>query len=223
VVRLLHFLFRLKAIGKAIGKYSALLWAVLKPLGLWGVLLIAVVDGSTIGLPIDVAVAGYVYADRPRFLLYVLMAALGEAIGSIFVYWVGFKGGEVLLRKRMAPEKLAKIEYAFNHHEFWALMFPAMIPPPWPFKLFELSAAAFEMPIAKYLLAIFAGRFVRFLAVALLTLKFGPGFIQASGAFFRHHFNWVLIAALVGLIVWLILLRRKRRRKGSATGEYLDG
>jgi membrane protein YqaA with SNARE-associated domain len=206
----------LRAIGKAIAKYSALLWAVLKPLGLWGILLIGVVDGSTIGLPIDVAVAGYVYADQSRFLLYVLMASLGEAIGSLFVYWVGYKGGEVLLRRRMAPEKLAKIERTFNQHEFWALMFPAMLPPPWPFKLFELSAAAFEMPLPKYVLAIFAGRFFRFLSVALLTLKFGPGFVQVTGKFFRHHFKWVLVAAGVALIVWLIIRWRKKQNGNTA-------
>jgi membrane protein YqaA with SNARE-associated domain len=209
----------LRAIGKAIAKYSALLWAVLKPLGLWGILLIGIVDGSTIGLPIDVAVAGYVYADRPQFLLYVLLASLGEAIGSLFVYWVGFKGGEVLLRKRMAPEKLAKIERAFNQHEFWALMFPAMLPPPWPFKLFELSAAAFEMPLPKYVLAIFAGRFVRFLSVALLTLKFGPGFVQVTGRFFRHYFKWVLLAGGIALIVWLVIRWRKKQNGGGNSVE----
>ena len=49
-------------------------------------------------------------------------------------------------------------------------MFPAMLPPPTPFKLFVLAAAVSEMQFSHFLLAIFAGRFVRFLVLSILTL-----------------------------------------------------
>ena len=42
-------------------------------------------------------------------------------------------------------------------------MFPAMLPPPTPFKLFVLAAAVSEMSFVHFLLAIFCGRVVRFL------------------------------------------------------------
>jgi hypothetical protein len=70
-------------------------------------------------------------------------------------------------------------------HEFWALMFPAMLPPPAPFKIVVLAAAAFEMNFGHFLLAIFAGRFVRFLIEALLTLWFGPQIVTLMGNFSR--------------------------------------
>jgi len=60
---------------------------------------------------------------------------------------------------------------AFSRHEFSALMVPAMIPPPFPFKAFVL-AAVFEMNFWHFLLAIFAGRMVRFLILSVLVLKF---------------------------------------------------
>ena len=62
-------------------------------------------------------------------------------------------------------------------------MFPAMLPPPTPFKLFALAAAVSEMKFTHFLLAIFAGRFVRFLALSILTLVFGPQFVQISGGY----------------------------------------
>jgi len=175
----------------------------MKPLGIWGVFLAGLLDSAFIGLPVDVVVATYVYNDKMRFLLYVLMASAGSTLGSLVVYWIGLKGGAVLLRKRMSPERLQKIEASFARHQFLALMVPAMLPPPTPFKLFELAAAAFEMPIGKFLLAIFTGRCIRFLTVGILTIKLGPQFVHWSGAFFQRHFWRVVLVLAVGLAIWL--------------------
>jgi membrane protein YqaA with SNARE-associated domain len=178
---------------------------VLAPLGPWGMLAFAAVDGSFMGLPLDAIFVGYVYNDRSRFLLYVLLASAGSALGSIVLYFIGYAGGEMLLRKRLSAARFEKIHASFERHEFWALMFPAMLPPPAPFKIVVLAAAAFEMNFAHFLLAIFAGRFVRFLIEALLTLWFGPQIVTLAGGFFAHHFFWVLVAGatpVVGLLLW---------------------
>jgi membrane protein YqaA with SNARE-associated domain len=203
----------LNSIKHIISRYTAFLWALLKPLGAWGVFAIAALDASFVGLPMDPVIAGYVYQDRSRFLLYVLMASAGSALGSIVLYLIGYGGGEALLRKRISPQRFEKIHRAFEKHPFWALMFPAMLPPPTPFKLFVLAAAVSEMRLTHFLLAIFLGRFVRFLLLSLLTLKFGPEFVQVSGTVFREHFNWVLGAVAVGLAIWLVVRRIKAKRQ----------
>ena len=95
----------------------------------------AAVDGSFLGMPLDAIFVGYVYNDRARFLLYVFLASAGGALGSTVIYAIGYAGGEVLLRKRLSPERFEKIHASFDQHEFWALMFPAMLPPPTPFKM----------------------------------------------------------------------------------------
>jgi len=199
----------LKTIKHIVSRYTAFLWALLKPLGAWGVLAIAALDAAFLGLPMDAVVAGYVYQDRSRFLLYALMASVGSALGSIVIYVIGYKGGEELLRKRIPPERFEKIHAAFDKHPFWSLMFPAMLPPPTPFKLFVLAAAVSEMGFARFLLAIFSGRMVRFLLLGILTIKFGPDVVQLFGTLFRQHYNWFLGAAVAGLVVWLVM-RRKR-------------
>ena len=76
------------------------------PLGPWGMLALAAVDGSFLGMPLDPIFVYYVYTDRSRFLLYVLLGAAGSAIGSIVLYFIGYTGGEVLLRKRLSPQRL---------------------------------------------------------------------------------------------------------------------
>jgi len=204
----------LKTIKHILTRYTAFLWALLKPLGAWGVFVIAALDGAALGLPLDAVIAGYVYQDRARFLLYVLLASAGSALGSSVLYLVGYLGGETLLRKRMPPERFEKIHRSFDQHEFWALMFPAMLPPPTPFKLFVLSAAVFEMNFGHFLLAVFAGRFVRFLLLALLTIEFGPQFVELAGRVVSHHFWWVVAVAGVAIAAWLVL-RRNRSQPSS--------
>jgi len=199
----------LKTLKHILSRYTAFLWALLKPLGAWGVLAIAALDGAFLGLPMDAVVAGYVYQDRARFFLYALMASVGSALGSIVIYGIGYKGGEELLRKRISPERFEKIHAAFDKHPFWSLMFPAMLPPPTPFKLFVLAAAVSEMGFVRFLLAIFSGRMVRFLILGLLTIRFGPDVVQLLGTLFRTHYYWVLLALAAGLVVWLVT-RRKR-------------
>jgi membrane protein YqaA with SNARE-associated domain len=187
----------------------------LAPLGPWGLLAFAAVDGSFMGMPLDAIFVGYVYNDRSRFLMYVLLASAGSALGSIVLYIIGFTGGEVLLRKRLPPERYEKIHASFEQHEFWALMFPAMLPPPTPFKIVVLAAAAFEMNFAHFLLAIFAGRFVRFLIEALLTLYFGPGIVTLSGGLFAHHIGWIL-AGLALIAVGWVVWRGMRNKRAAA-------
>jgi membrane protein YqaA with SNARE-associated domain len=209
----------LKTIKHILSRYTAFLWAILKPLGAWGVFVVAAIDGAFIGLPMDVVVAGYVYENRARFLIYVLMASAGSALGSIVIYLIGYEGGEELLRKRISPQRFEKFHRAFDQHPFWSLMFPAMLPPPTPFKLFVLAAAVSEMNFGHFLMAIFAGRCVRFLVLSFLTLKFGPGFASMSARMFREHLHWVLAAAAIALALGLLLnrfaLRKPARRVGG--------
>ena len=102
----------------------------------------------------------------------------------------------------------------FEKHPFWGLMFPAMLPPPTPFKLFVLAASVSEMQFSHFLLAIFAGRFVRFFLLAILTIRFGPDIVHLTSSVFKTHWHWVLGAVLLGLVLWLVL-RRKTAAEGS--------
>jgi membrane protein YqaA with SNARE-associated domain len=184
----------------------------LGPLGIWGVFVVAFADSALLGMPVDAVVAFYVYQNHRRLLLYVVMASLGSALGSIPLYIVGYVGGEKVLRKRISEERFQRIHRSFEQHEFWALMFPGMLPPPMPFKLFVLGAAVFEMRFRDFLAAVVAGRFVRFLVLSLLTLWFGPQIVGLMGTVVRQHFSWLLGAIAGGVLVWLLMRRSKRRR-----------
>ena len=194
----------LKTLTNIFSRYTAFLWALLKPLGAWGITAAAAIDGAFVGLPVDAIVAGYVYHDNSRFLLYVLLASAGSTVGSLVIYGIGYEGGEELLRKRISRERFEKIHAAFDQHPFWSLMLPAMLPPPTPFKLFALAAAISEMGLAHYLLAIFFGRVIRFLLLAFLTMKLGPAAVHVFGILFRKHLVLIMGITAAVAVVWLI-------------------
>lgn len=200
-----------------LNKWSLLILGLLKPLGVWGVMAFAAVDAAFLGMPLDAIVAGYSYS-RPRwFLLYAVMGALGSALGSIVIYIIGYKGGEVLLVKRIGEARFNKIKASFERHEFWAVMFPSMLPPPTPFKLFVLSAGVAEMSFGHFLAAIFLGRLVRFSLVSLIVIRYGPQIIGFAGGILHHHIRYVIAVLAVGALIgwWVWRLRRKRARRKS--------
>ncbi|HVI06900.1 MAG TPA: VTT domain-containing protein [Candidatus Binatia bacterium] len=208
----------MKKIGHILARYTAWIWSLLQVLGIWGPFAIAFADSALLGMPVDAIVATYVYKDHKRLLFYVAMAALGSALGSIPLYLIGYLGGEKVLRKRIPEERFLRIHRSFEEHEFWALMFPAMLPPPMPFKIFVLAAAVFEMRFRDFLAAIFAGKFVRFLVLALLTLWFGPHIVQLIGDVLHKHVYWLASAILVIVVLGFLMRsrRKKKRRAGAA-------
>jgi membrane protein YqaA with SNARE-associated domain len=199
----------LKTIGQILARYTAWILGLLKVLGIWGPFVIAFADSALLGMPVDFVVARYVYLDHARLLVYVAMASLGSALGSIPLYIVGYLGGEKVLRKRISEERFLKIHRSFEQHEFWTLMFPGMLPPPMPFKIFVLGAAVFEMRFRDFLVAIFLGRFVRFLVLSALVLWFGPQIVGLFSTVVMRHWPWVLAGIGAAVLAWLAMRRQR--------------
>jgi membrane protein YqaA with SNARE-associated domain len=179
--------------------------------GIWGVAAVAVLDSSSIPVPMDAILAVYVWNDKPHFWVYCLMAAAGSALGGLLPYGLGRAGGELFLLKRVNRAKFERLRDRFQRQEFLAVMIPSMMPPPAPWKMFIFASGVFEMRIPVFLLAVFAGRMFRWLALSLLVLKLGPGAVDLVA---RHAVPTVLIVsalAVAGFAWWWI----KRKRSGK--------
>ena len=178
------------------------------PLGPWAVFAIAFVDSAAIPIPMDALIATYVY-QRPTIfwiIVFPILGGIGSALGSLFIYFIGRKGGEVALAKRVSQAKIDHLRATFEKREFLALMVPSMLPPPTPFKLFVFSAGVFCMKLRDFLLAVSVGRFIRFLALAILTVRYGPQIVDIAGTLFTRH-KWATVGGivLICLIAYLII------------------
>jgi len=173
--------------------------AALKTLGSWGLLMLAAIDSIAIPIPLDALVVSYVFSIPHKAWIYCIAAAVGSALGSLVPYALGRAGGELFLLKRIDEKRLQHIRDRFARQEFLALMVPAILPPPTPFKLFVFSAGVFEMRVIDFLLAIICGRLIRYGILSILTVIFGPQILAKAKTLFTHHL-WLLVLLIVVLI-----------------------
>lgn len=198
---------------KLAGKWKVLV-ALLARLGFWGAGLAAVIDSSSLPVPMDLFIAGWVWNNKSTFWVYCVMAAAGSAVGGLLPYWIGRGGGELFLLKHVNRVRFEQLRSRFERQEFLAVMIPSMLPPPTPWKLFVFAAGVFEMRVLAFMLAVFCGRLARWLLLSLLVLKLGPRAVDLVA----HHATTVVIIvgvlAVVGFAWWWI---RKRRASALPT------
>lgn len=190
-------------------------------MGAWGVFIISILDAAAFGVPMDPLVAGYVFANPHKAWLYCLAGAFGSALGSIVPFALGRAGGELFLLKRIDEARLKRIRDRFEKQEFLALMVPAMLPPPTPFKLFVFSAGVFEMKFPAFLLAIIAGRLVRFGVLSVLTIIFGETIVDQIKRLFQAH-PAVLVLVLLAIVLLGYLLFRLLRAPAKEIAEEIS-
>jgi membrane protein YqaA with SNARE-associated domain len=196
-------------------KWKLVLLPFLAKFGIWGVGAVALLDSSSIPVPMDAILALYIWNDKGRFWLYCLLAAVGSAIGGLLPYGLGRAGGELFLLKRVNRERFERMRTRFERQEFLAMMIPSMLPPPTPWKAFVFAAGVFEMRIVPFMLAVFCGRMVRWLVLSLLVLKLGPGAVEVVAQHRLALVGLVGILAVGGFAWWWL---RKRR-----TGKLMEG
>jgi membrane protein YqaA with SNARE-associated domain len=179
--------------------------------GVWGVGAVALLDSSSIPVPMDAFLALYVWNDKPHFWLYCLMASVGSAIGGLVPYGLGRAGGELFLLKRVNRQRFERLRDRFQSQEFLAVLIPSILPPPAPWKVFVFAAGVFEMRVANFLAAVFFGRMLRWLALSLLVLKLGPGAVDLVAHHAGYAVALVILLAALGFAAWM--WRKKRTGK----------
>jgi membrane protein YqaA with SNARE-associated domain len=179
--------------------------------GALGIFLIALMDAAFIPMPggPDVVVITLSIATPALMPLYVLAAMAGSTIGSLILYFIALKGGQAALRK-FSAEKRAKVQKALDEYDIWALLVAAVMPPPFPFKLFVLSAGAFRMKLWRFVLAMILGRGFRFVLEGILAVRYGE---QATEILKQHSVKIGLGIAAVILLAFLVKMLLNRRQQ----------
>ena len=176
-----------------------------------GLFIITFLDSSFLSLPQvnDLLVVTMVINHPERLIYYASMATLGSLAGCLTLYVIGRRGGEALLRSRFGSNRLERSMATFQHHGLLALLVPALLPPPAPFKLFVLLGGVTGVPVLQFAAAVLIGRGLRFFGLALLAAWYGQ---QALDYMQRHGRIVGLVLALVivgGAVIWWLLGRRR--------------
>ena len=84
------------------------------------------------------------HSALPDLFTTVSLAVLGSAMGSMVPYYLGRRGGELVLR-RFAADRSRVMGSRIHRYGFWFMVFSVMVPPPYPMKLVMVSAGVFRM------------------------------------------------------------------------------
>lgn len=183
-------------------KWNLVILPAILKLGFAGAGAVAILDSSSIPVPMDAILAVYVWRDPAHFWAYCLLAATGSAIGGLLPYGLGRAGGEIFLLKRVNRARFDQMRLRFERQEFLAVAIPSMLPPPAPWKVFVFGAGVFEMRVLPFMLAVFCGRMVRWMLLSLLVLKLGPGAVGLVAHHAATAFLVVLLLAVIGFAWW---------------------
>jgi membrane protein YqaA with SNARE-associated domain len=179
-----------------------------------GLFAVAALDSSFISLPQinDLLVVLMVTQHKGWMLYYAAMATLGSVVGCFAIYYLAGKGGEAFLRKRTNPGRLDRTLALYRRHGLLALMVPALLPPPAPFKLFVLGAGLAGVRPGPFIVAIAVARGARYLALGVLAIYFGDAALELMRTRGREVALWLVAAILTGAVAWWWWARVRRAR-----------
>lgn len=176
-----------------------------------GLFVIALLDSSFLSFPqvndLLIIVLSTKYPARMPY--YAAMTTVGSLIGCFMLYAVARRGGEALLRKRLKGRYVDRALHLYQRYGLLAVVVPALLPPPLPFKVFVLLAGAAAVAPWRFGLAVIIGRGIRYFGQGYLAVMYGEqaaGFMTAHGA--EIGIGLALLAVGAGVAVVMI---RKRR------------
>lgn len=179
-----------------------------------GLFVVTFLDSSFVPLPQinDLLVVLMVTGHKSWVVYYALMATAGSVAGCYVIYHLADKGGAAFVRKRLKPGHLERGLKAYQRHGVLALVVPALLPPPAPFKLFVLAAGLAGVRPLQFMTALTIARGIRFLTVGVLAVHFGDAALELV----REH-GVAVSLALIGLILLTATLwwLRERRIAGA--------
>jgi membrane protein YqaA with SNARE-associated domain len=140
---------------------------------------------------------------------YALMATLGSIAGCYVIYYLAEKGGEAWAHKRLRRGHTERALALYKRHGLLALMVPALLPPPAPFKLFVLMAGVAGVPPLQFVTAIGIARGLRYLILGVLAIWYGDFALE----YMRTHGRAVALTLagilVFGAVAWWLLNRRR--------------
>lgn len=171
--------------------------------GPWGIFLLAILDSAGIPIPegVDalIVIMGTMHPQAGYWSA--ALAVIGSLAGSMFLFYVGRKGGEAFLDKRTQKGWAKRFRHWFHHYGEITILIPALVPAPLPLKIFVLCAGALGMNRVHFALVILAARIPRYFGLAYLGARMG----EEPLVFLSTHV-YQLLAFAVALFLFLLFL-----------------
>jgi membrane protein YqaA with SNARE-associated domain len=123
-------------------------------------------------------------ASRPSWMLiYVAAATIGSTAGCVVLYFISRRAGHRALR-RFSESKQKRVKDLIDRYDVLSVLVASLLPPPFPFKLFVVSAGVFRLSLLRFTIAIAAGRTFRYLLEGYLAARYGEHAKEILGRYY---------------------------------------
>jgi membrane protein YqaA with SNARE-associated domain len=193
-------------------KVMAWLLPIAERLGAPGLAIIAFLDSSFLSLPQvgDALIVALTIQHPERWLLYSAATTIGSTAGCFVLYSIARRGGDAFLRRRFSEEQIERGLGLFRRYGLLAVIVPAILPPPTPFKIFVLLAGLAGVRPVAFIVGIAIGRGFRFGGEGWLAYRYGA---QATQYINDNLATASVIVAAVVLVLGVIVILFRRRRQ----------
>ena len=182
-------------------KSPAWLQRIIARMGAAGLFVVTFLDSSVLSFPFiaDALLIELSIQDPARMPLYGGLAAFGSLAGCIWLYWLAKKGGEAFFHRR-AGKRAIKARQWVDRNAFLSVFIPAILPPPFPFKIFVLAEGVFQVPLRTFVLGLLLGRGLRYFAEGLFGVKYGT---QSLIFLTTHGPSFAIVTFVILLLLYL--------------------
>ena len=179
-----------------------------------GLFVVAFLDSSFISLPQinDLLVVLMVVRNKTLMPYYAGMATAGSVAGCYVLYLIAERGGEAFLAKRIKAGHTERALALYRRRGVLALMVPAILPPPAPFKLFVLLAGVAEVRPLQFIWSIVVARGLRYLVLGALAVRYGDFALELMRTRGRDLAIALAVTIVAAAVTWWLISRRKRAR-----------
>lgn len=202
-------------ITKALGQFSEYLITY----GAFGLFVVALLDSTFVPLPssADALMLVLSTAHPSWMLLYAFMATAGSALGCWILYLISRRAGARALN-RFSARRQARVKHLIERYDMIAVLVATLLPPPFPFKLFVVTAGVFRFSLLRFMIAIVAGRAFRFLLEGYFAVRYGA---EAKGILAKYY-PWIGIGLVAVIIVVVVVRRIMKRGQDDAAEQPLE-
>ena len=183
------------------------------PYGAFALFLLAFAESTFFPVPPDVLLIALALGNRSKALYFATLCSVGSVLGGMLGYSLGhfmwLTEGDFTPLAHFFFNHIPGFDQALYHElgqrfEEWGffIIFSAGFTPI-PYKIFTISAGAFDISFQLFVLASAISRSARFFIVAGLIWKFG----EPIKAFIDKYFNVLAIAFTVLLIGGFIVIK----------------
>ena len=198
----------MKAVLLPFTKWLTRLSEYLITFGALGLFAVALLDSTFVPLPSSVdALMLLLTTTYPSWmLLYALMATTGSALGCLILYLISRRAGARALT-RFSEVKQRRVRHLIERYDMMAVLVATLLPPPFPFKLFVVTAGVFRFSLLRFMLAIVAGRAFRFLLEGYFAVRYGA---QAKEILAKYY-PWIGLGVVAGIVIFVLLRQRLKK------------